>query len=312
MSRRGFLKGFVSGSFAFCISLGIGCSMQPTKADSSAFCPAFWQQGRSELKLFPFDGNEAALPLASEAKLFRAIWFSPNGRSVYGQALQAPGGRPTGLIKVDFSPTRESVVPGSETLSSIRYLTVSLPTGKVFVAGWIEKEGKRECGYFEINPDSATVRTLRTGTIVDCRQGLGPISPNGEQAVVASGKGLGLLNFTTGAFQTLRGMSAADTCSWSPDGTSLACVGRRKIFVLDISDFRPRRVGGPGDSRPKWSPDGSSLLVLQSQLSCIPTLYGDSLAVIDVHTGKKSWIKSAHCAVAGGSEYGWVDRGVAR
>jgi hypothetical protein len=44
----------------------------------------------------------------------------------------------------------------------------------------------------------------------------------------------------------------------------------------------------------------------------MPTLYGESLAVIDVQTGNRSWVKSAHCKVTGGSYYGWVDRGVAQ
>jgi tricorn protease-like protein len=186
--------------------------------------------------------------------------------------------------------------------------TASPSSGEIFVAGWAANPGTRECGYFAIDPTAGTVRALRAGSSVDCRQGPGPISPDGKRAAVAGGKQLSLVSLETGAVQVIKGANRTDMCAWSPDGRLLACNRDGKILIVDVSTSRLREIDGSGNGLTEWSPDGRSLLVFRSQLSCLPTLYGDSLAVIDVETGRRSWVKSAHCKVTGGSYYGWVDR----
>jgi hypothetical protein len=152
-----------------------------------------------------------------------------------------------------------------------------------------------ECGYFELEASTGTVRTLRAAAPGDCRKGLGPISPDGKRAVSENGAKAGLLDLETGAFQFVKGLGGAVYCNWSPDGSRFACSRGGKIAVVDVGTLRLR------------SPDGKNLLVQRYQLSCLGTLYFESLAVLDVETGKRRWVKSAHCNVSGGF-WGWVDR----
>jgi WD40 repeat protein len=292
----------------FTLGLAVACLMQPIRADSSSFCPAYWQQGSLQLRLFSPGGQETAATLPGFVKVFQSLWFSPDGKVIYGRAMSAPSGQRTGITKIEFKPVRQSIVPGSDGLEAW-HLTVSPSSGKIFVAGWTESRGRRgECGYFVIAPSSGAVQTLRAGAALDCSHGPGPISPDGRRAVISSGKQLGLLDLESGGVEIIKGVNEADSCSWSPDGRLLACTGAGKIAVVDIETSRVRKIGGSGNGRAEWSPDGRTLLVIRSQLSCLPTLYGDSLATIDVETGKSRWVESSHCSVTGGSYYGWVDR----
>jgi Tol biopolymer transport system component len=293
------------GLLLFALAPALG-SVQPIRANSPSFYAAYWQQGSPQLRLFTPDGKETAASLPARAKLFQVVWFSPDGKAIYGKALQSPRGQSSGITKIEFKPTREGIVRGSEGLE-VWHLSVSPSSGKIFIAGWTTNQGTRgECGYFEIDPNAGTVRTLRAEPAVDCRQGPGPMSPDGKYAVSASSKQLGLLDLETGEVRTIKGSSDPGSCSWSPDGRLLACIRDGKIAVVDISTSQVRNIGGSGNGRAEWSPDGRSLLVFRDQLSCLPTLYGASLAVVDVGTGQRNWVKSAHCNITGGAYYGWM------
>ncbi len=299
-------KRLASGLFTLTYALGISfCSS--IRADTVSFCPAYWQQGGIQLRLFPLNAPGETVPMAEVAKLFQVIWFSRDGKSVFGQARQLPPGHAAGITKIEFNPMRQSIVPGSDGFGKVAHLTASPSSGRLLVAGWAGSQ-LTQCGYFEIDPKTATVRMLRAGSDLDCRQGPGPISPNGRLAVSAGGGQLGLLDLETAAHRIMNGLGSADSCNWSPDSRLLACNHEGAIVVVDVETCRLRKMGGRGNGDAEWSPDGKHLLVFRSQLSCMPTLYGESLAVIDVDTGKRSWVKSAHCEVTGGSRYGWVDR----
>ena len=99
--------------FALIAAAVVESCQQPVRADSSPFCPAYWQQGTSELRLFPLDGVEAKIALPDGVKLLHVIWFGPDGRRIYGQAAQAPGGELTGIAKIEISPASQGTVRGS-------------------------------------------------------------------------------------------------------------------------------------------------------------------------------------------------------
>lgn len=271
--------------------------------------PAFWQQGFPQIRLFPVDGDEVIIPLLAVVKDLAEVSFSPDGRALYGRRPQFPSIGRSPFIKIEFRPLRESVVAGSEVFGPVWHMTMSPSSGKIFVAGLTLNEARneaRQCGYFELETGARTIRTIRVPPD-GCRKGLGPMSPDGKRAVGVNGAKAGLLDLETGAFQSVKGLVDAVSCNWSPDGARFACDQDGRIVVVDLETLRLRRIGGSGNSAPQWSPDGKSLLVLRSQLSCLPTLYGESLAVVDVETGKRKWVKSAHCSVSGGF-WGWVDR----
>ena len=296
----------ITALFSLAVMVGIAHgTSRAADVDSQTFWPASWQQGSSELRLFPESGDEVAVALPDAVKRFMSISFSPDGKALYGYPVQLPVGPPSEITKIEIKPSTQSVVPGSKGLG-ITILTLS-SSRKIFVSGWALHNGVPECGYFEIDSVAATSRTLRAG----CRDGSGSISPDGKQAAITNNKALSLLNFETGAVQVIKAASAARVCTWSPDGTSIACNRDGKILVVDVNTLRLREIGGAGNGPAEWSPDGKSLLVLRSQPSCLATLYGESLEVIDAKSGRRSWVKSAHCNVAGGY-YGWLDRDIAR
>jgi WD40 repeat protein len=283
---------------------GAGAMASGQGAIAQGLCPAYLRQAGPRFTLFPLDGPEAmvALPAGLPGN-FRVITFGPDGKAIYGQVVE-PLGRQVGITEIEFQPPRQHVLPGSAALSKVAHMAVSLSSGRVFVAGWTASL----CGYFEIDPSAGVLHTLRAGPSVDCGRALGPVSPDGKYAVSASGNQLGLLDLVTGAFQAIKGMTEVGPCTWSPDGKLLACIRDGRIAVVDIITSQVRNIGGSGNGRAEWSPDSKSLLVFRDELSCKPTLYGASLAVVDVKTGQRSWVKSAHCNITGGSYYGWVDR----
>ena len=119
------------------------------------------------------------------------------------------------------------------------------------------------------------MQTLTGVPFVDCSNGLGPIAPDGAQAVIASVKHFSLINLKTGAVRDVKGAAGTDACTWSPDGTRLACNRNGRILVVDVRTAQVREIGGSGNGHAVWSPDGRSLLVFRSQLLCLATLYGE-------------------------------------
>jgi hypothetical protein len=64
---------------------------------------------------------------------------------------------------------------------------------------------------------------------------------------------------------------------------------------------------GKAEGKPVWSPDAGFLLDVKPQVSCWATLYGMSLQVIDVASGKRSLVKSSHCGIITGGF--WMNAG---
>jgi len=244
------------------------------------------------------------IPLPQELpRNLRLIAFSPDGKTLYLQ-INDPLGPGDAIRKIEFKPTRQTLVRGSEGFGTIWRLTVSPTSGKLFVSGCSKKRGTLECGAFEIDPDAGTSRALHVGT--DGGGTLGPVSPDGKRVLCHQGNQLNLLDLGTGIAHPLRADLKWE--SWSPDGRWIAAISDTgRIVLIDATDTSRRRsLGSSGHGPVCWSPDSKFLLRVKSQLRCTLTLYFESLNLFNVESGRRRVIKSSRCEIIGG-QVGWVD-----
>jgi hypothetical protein len=293
---------------------------QPADVTPKSFCPAYFRAGDGangppQLTLFPADGPEVTIPLPGLPAVFHPLAFSPDGKAIYGETFVSHPG--SGVTKVELDPLRQISVLGPGEMDRIWALTVPQVAGVLFVAGWSRGGGSAECGVFQIDTGAGTIRKLRAGRSPDCSGALGPISPDGKRVVSHWGKQVGVLDLDTGARQIIEGLGGGSTsnggsesteCSWSPDGRWISAIRDGSILLIDSSNLtRRRKLGKAGNGGVHWSPDSRFLLVAQNEISCIPTLYFQSLAVINVETGHRTKVRAAHCQI-GVPYIGWIAR----
>jgi hypothetical protein len=263
------------------------------------------------LTVFPIAGPKLTVPLpAGFPRTVTVNSFSPDGKAVYFQKADLS---PNGIIKADFKPPRQELVPGTVGLGTIWNLTISQPSGRIFASGVSETKG--QCGTFEIDPGTGTIKTLLTGPFPDCGGGGGAVSPDGTRALSYSRKELSIIDLATGTVQAIKGVPSRDSerdvtwprrATWSPDGRWISTTVGDRMLLIDTNDTSKRRkLGSSGGPIVVWSPDSNYLLLSRSELRCTLTLYFDSLETVDVRTGKRNVIKSSHCEVGGGW-LGWV------
>lgn len=276
---------------------------------SSSFCPAYFQPGHPpELRLFPLDGPAltVALPPALSPHS-HVIAFSSDGRAVYTQ--KDPLNRSEGINKIEFQPARESVVPGTIGTGEVWCLESSQPPGTIVVNAWSWSQNTR--GIFRIDP-TATMQLLPLGSASVCGGEGGLLSPDGERAITRGRKQLRLVTLNTGTVSPIKGTSTDTQCTWSPDGRWIAGIrGGRIVLVNAAKPNRARHLGSAGDAPIVWSPDSKYLLLRKSSLSCALTLYGESLEIVEVTTGRRRMVKSSHCTIIAGT-LGWLDRSLAQ
>ena len=269
------------------------------RGETSHFVAAYFHPSggdESLLTLFPMAPVKAVdVNLPQGMSSYYLVSFGPDSKSMY---LGDPtiDGR-DGVTKVEFGPTRKSIVPGL----SVAFLTVS-HSGRIFVSAGDRRT--HQCGAYEIDPDTATHRPIRIGDPPECAGATGPISPDGKEVLSRDGEHLSLLDLNTGATRPL----GAGRGSWSPDGRWIAVSGQRQIVLIDAkSPSHRRKLGASGvDDHLVWSPDSKRLLFVKQELRCFLMVYAESLEVVDVETGKRHAISSAHCAVSR-STVGWID-----
>jgi WD40 repeat protein len=252
--------------------------------------------------LFPLargNARDVALPLKL-ASVINLISFGSDGRSAYLQIPSAVVLNLTDeLVKIEFSPMRRSLVPGSGGLGDISSLTVSPRSGKIFVAASGGKD--HLCGAYEIDPVAGTHHPLRVGAGPSCGGAMGKISPDGKRVLSAEGQRLSLVNVETGVVQFL-GTGRAE---WSPDGQWIAVSSRGQIIVINANDLSQRRTLGTSgvDGHLVWSPDSKHLLFVEREPRCSDDF--ETLATVDVESGGRETIQSSHCMVTS-SNVGWV------
>jgi hypothetical protein len=186
------------------------------------------------------------------------------------------------------------------------HLTILGPSGRIFVSGTVGTPEGFECGTYEIGPEADTPRKLLGGVYPDCGGGGGEVSPDGKSVLGHSGEFLCVTDLATGSARIIKGFGKGSVAAWSPDGKWIAVIRDGRVILVDPNTFKLRKIGGGGNLSIHWSPDGTKILADKSQLSCMPYLYFESLAVVDLQTGVESVIKSSHCNVSGGFA-GWID-----
>jgi hypothetical protein len=249
-------------------------------------------------------GKETTISAPPELSIIGRAVFGSDGKTIY---LLGSGG----VWRNDLKPPRRSIVRGTSGFSAVWHFTLS--QDRILISGILKTQGGVECGTYEIAPHSESPRKLLAGAFPDCGGGGGEVSPDGKRALGHSGGHLALIDVETGALQIipgLKGLTREDVtwkgqAVWSPDGKWIAAFHEGSVTLVELKTSRLRKLGR-ASGLVGWSPDSTRLLVSKSQFSCLPYLYSESLAVIDLQTGKESIIKSSHCNVSGGWA-GWID-----
>lgn len=256
------------------------------------------------LTLFPIVGKEVTVP-------------APPGLSNIGRAVSSPDGKTIyvlgsgGVWRNDLVQHRQSIVRGTSGFSAVWHFTMS--GDRIFVSGILNIEGRVECGTYVIAPDSESPLKLLAGAFPDCGGGGGEVSPDGRTVLSHAGGDFALVDLESGKPQIVRGLRELKRddvtwkgqAAWSPDGQWIAAFRDGSVVLVDVKTSRLRKIGR-ASGLIGWSPDSRKLLVSKSQISCLAYLYFESLAVIDLETGKENIIKSSHCNIVGGW-VGWVD-----
>jgi dipeptidyl aminopeptidase/acylaminoacyl peptidase len=273
-------------------------------AQSPAFAPAYFHESDKRetlLTLLPAQSPAVTLALPGVRGTPTLVGGNPDGTSIYIQPWNTKG-----VTKLEFKSARQSLVPGSEALDRVSFVTAST-TGRLFLTGCRKAEPIWECGVFEIDPaGAARPRRIREGF----SQSYGEVSPDGTRALLTEGNflshvpiRLSVVDLATGGAQAIKGASSG---SWSPDGRWLAVLRNNRLELLDATTLVRHKNLGSADALGVWSPDSKYMLFIKSQFSCILTLYFESLETIDVDTGKRKLVRGSHCEVGGGW-WTWAD-----
>src|ERR1700733_1152116 len=149
--RRTMLR---AGTFV----MALQCAVPLVGAEPKAFAPAFYDPGKglngsTSLHVFPLDAPKFVLPLPFKPGAFAV---TPDGSALYATQLFGP----LGLYKIEFGPTREARVAGSEVLGA----TVSLAASSVKIvasAGYPNYGGLvTQCGLYELTFSTGDVRQI--------------------------------------------------------------------------------------------------------------------------------------------------------
>jgi hypothetical protein len=238
-----------------------------------------------KLVVFPSEGEAFAIPLPMEVGYFA---FTLDGSTLYGSLhnRRAPTdpGAPS-LCKIQFNPTRASLVPGSARLTAIHGVALSQRQDRIVVAGGLRE--KLGCGIFELSLVDGSLKEVifdeacRPGDLLAHWQYLN-VSPGGERASAYRRHKLELVDLVRGTVQFLREgfMEAA----WSPDGkwlAGLAFKGTGQTILMDPNTLKERRT--LPQSQCQWSPD--SRYILQDDQGTLKT--------IELATGRRKIIVSS-------------------
>jgi len=271
------------------------------------FVPAYFGGPGSPALLFLESGEQVALewPKGLPPRV-HFLASSRDGRAVYVQGLAFSSSE---ITKVEFDPQQQFAVPGTKGLGQLSSLVESTLPQRL-IALTVPNKGGASAAY-TIDETTGVRSHLSFGSMNDC----GPVSPDGQHALCYEEGEMVLMDGKSGKARTVPGMrnrTAITWSSWSPDGRWIALNDNGALTSIDSDNpSQKKHLGSGGKGPPVWSPDSARILVSKSELSCAITLYGLSLEVIEVETGKKNVIRGSHCRIMGGS-YGWLNRDLAQ
>ncbi len=262
----------------------------------------------SVLAVFPLVGKAVKVPLPFDPGY---VAFSPDGKSLYATAAldpTKPSDARTGLLKIEFNPTRVSNVPGSLEFV-IFSVAVSGREDKLVISGRRLENGGPSCGVFELNLSDGDARQIFRSQDCDYLSAWNDLnlSPDGERALALHNRRLELLDLVTGTSRPI-GPPEFRTGAWAPNGKWIAALDNSRpsqLFLIDPNNLSLRRRLGGTDGGVHWSPDSRYLLLFRNQLLC--WFYSYTIETLEISTGKRSVIPNSRCSIQGGAS-GWVDR----
>ena len=244
--------------------------------------------------VYPFHATRFEIPLPFD--LWR-LTYGPDGRVLYAEAamIHPPELEHPGFFKVEFNPTRVSLLPGSLDLSA-KSIAVSARQDKIVFSGKSGRGNQAACGVYELTLANGKLRPVLRQT--DCLPSTSwtdlTLSPDGENALSIHEHALELIHLTDGTTKFLG--DGFVVAAWSPNGRWIAARrnhGGEETVLLEANSFSPRRTLPP--STAQWSPDSRYLLSYRKHLVC--GWYSGTLEMIDVETGKRSAIRSSSCQI---------------
>jgi DNA-binding beta-propeller fold protein YncE len=143
------------------VGVGFWALQKPAgHASRRPYCAAFVTGGA--LVVFPFNAPKVnvRLPFVPGRSA-----YSPDGRSLYADR-QYPDMRP-GLLRIELKSGQVTAVPGSSGLFA-HSLAISPDEGKIVISGQYRNGERMECGIFELETATGTVRTVPVSTKPDC------------------------------------------------------------------------------------------------------------------------------------------------
>jgi len=288
--------------------------------DFRSYSPAFYSMGAAsmgeqKLMIFPADREVIDIPLP-----FPLAGYSPtipsNSKALFTKRLPIYSS-PTdqragaGLYKIDFNPTRASVLPGVQELKTygVGIFVVSFREDKIVFSGEHMDGSSLRCGIFEMElPDGAVKPVIQEP---ECAHRWVTdwvslsLSPNGDQVVVVHRGRLERIDLASAGIAVLGdGFLKA---SWSPDGSWIAAVkngGKYETVLIDPSN--PSRIRTLGSAEPSWSPDSRYLLRINPR-GCGSEL--GTLEALNIDTKKTTTIKSSRCEIYTPA-VGWVSNSI--
>jgi len=284
------------------LALTAGCSglvqSDARKPAATHYSPAFVKDRK--LFVFPFEGNEVAIGLASE---LRSMTFSASGLSMYGVAESYSSGKPA-LVALAIKPGGVSPLLSSMPFVSVYGLAVDASEGMGIISATLERDGVRECGLFRFDIKNGGIEHIVDNLSGRCDDFLSSwshlsISPDGSRIVGTVGKGqLGIIDLRSRRVEKRWSGTAA---AWSPDGKWIAALTFEAHMQVDLvrsGDLSVQRRLGPDDSGSlEWSPDSRYLLLWDAGLCGIGTGYVGTLQVLDIKTGQRMSVNSSKCKV---------------
>lgn len=279
------------------VAVGVGYRLRPDPLRYTGrrpYCAAFVT--RDWLVVFPFNAPKVVVPLPFSAM---GVFYSPSGDSIYaGRENRAAS---AGLFRIDLKSRQATPVAGSSNLS-FHSLAIAPDESRIFISGAYRNGGQTECGIFELETATGTVRTVPVSGKPDCDylhtwHNLS-LSPDGRRAVafrkVDVEPEIFLINLESGAVTSLGwGWRAA----WSPDGRWIALLDVDNVVtILDATEpSRKERFGRTESNELTWSPDSRYLLLWNPCLRALG--YFGTLEALDARTGRTESIASSRCSV---------------
>ena len=229
--------------------------------------------------IFPLHGPPVRLTVPKGIFL-----FAQDGRTGYG------------LVEGGHRLERVDLLSGDTTLISVawpnpRVLGLGISPKQDLIVLLVEESVRGKCQLYALAQPGQTVRRIQSNRRCPISLETLSISPYNKTVALEAEREIELVDLSDGSAKRI---GSYDHATWSPDGQWLAAFKGHSISLLDPVRFRRKKSFGRFlDEDPVWSPDSRYLLV--EAPSCGP--YFSSMSAIDVYSGKRTDIKSAHCLV---------------